>query len=317
MTNDKYSFRKQILTCEQILDMIKSGTLRFVGQTYGTNSKWSVGLKSLFIFQLLSGLQVPELMFDGSSSTWHVVSGERQLMCIRDYVNGKLQLSKEVFNRMEKMIEYQNLPLTLKRKLLNTEFTVKVLNPGISSLNRYQIYEMIGASEGSCDMWAVARFVFQEGYQQLELIVDRIIQNYPNVKKNRKQLLRLPLLWMISDKVEEQTKRVAISDYSKIDSILIPLLEMFYLEEYKIEDLIAACSFLSDDSASTIFSCKSMSLRTVTLILLLRDVNSGKELSTFIRSCHNTWKKMPQSLRSPSYTMLVEQIDYMSQKLKL
>ena len=256
MTNDRYSFRKQILTCEQILDMIESGTLKFVGQTYGTNSKWSVGLKSLFIFQLLSGLQVPELMFDGSNSIWHVVSGERQLMCIRDYVNGKLQLSKEVFNRMDNIIEYQNLPLTLKRKLLNTEFTVKVLNPGISPLNRYQIYEMIGASEGSCDMWAVARFVFQEGYQQLELIVDRIIHNYPNVKRNRKQLIRLPLLWMIRNNVEEQTKRVAISDYSKIDSILIPLLEKFYLDEDKIEDLIAACSFLSDDSTSKIFSCK-------------------------------------------------------------
>ena len=152
MTNDRYSFRKQILTCEQILDMIESGTLKFVGQTYGTNSKWSVGLKSLFIFQLLSGLQVPELMFDGSNSIWHVVSGERQLMCIRDYVNGKFILSKEIFHRMDNMIEYQNLPLILKRKLQNTEFTVKVLNPGISPLNRYQIYEMIGASEGSCDM---------------------------------------------------------------------------------------------------------------------------------------------------------------------
>lgn len=315
MTNDKYSFRKQILTCEQILDMIESGTLKFVGQTYGTNSKWSVGLKSLFIFQLLSGLQAPELMFDGSSSTWHVVSGERQLMCIRDYVNGKFILSKEIFNRMDNMIEYQNLPLILKRKLQNTEFTVKVLNPGISPLNRYQIYEMIGASEGSCDMWAVARFVFQEGYQQLELIVDRIIQNYPEVKNNRKQLIRLPLLWMISDKVEEQTRRVAISDNSKIDSILIPLLEKFYLEDDKIEDLIKACSFLNDNSSKTIFSWKSKSLRTVTLILLLRNVKGDNEFSTFIRSCHSIWEKMPQSLRSPSYTMLDKQINYMSQQL--
>lgn len=315
MANDKYSFRKQILTCEQILDMIESGTLRFVGQTYGTNSKWSVGLKSLFIFQLLSGLQVPELMFDGSSSTWYVVSGERQLICIRDYVNGKLQLSKDVFIRMDYMIEFQSLPLTLKRKLLNTEFTVKVLNPGISPLNRYQIYEMTGASEGSCDMWSVARFVFQEGYQQLECIVDRMIQNYPKVKRNRKQLIRLPLLWMICNKVEEQTKRITISDDSKIDSILIPLLEKFYFDENKIEELITACSFLSDDSSKILFSWKMMSLKTVTIILLLRNVDGGNELSTFIRRCHSIWEEMPQSLRSPSYTMLVEQINYMSQKL--
>lgn len=318
MANDKYTFRKQILTCEQVLDMIESGTLKFVGQTYGTNSRWSVGLKSLFIFQLLSGLQVPELMFDGSSSEWHVMSGERQLICIRDYVNGKLQLSKEVFNGLDNMTEYQRLPLTLKRKLLNTEFSVKVLNPGISPLNRYQIYEMVGASEGSCDMWAVAGFVFHDGYQQLEMIVDMIIQRYPKVKKNRKQLIRIPLLWMVRNDVDKMTDRVAIYNYSKVDSVLIPLLENFSLNEDAIYELVSACSFLCEDSSKTMFSWKSTSLRIVTIILLLRKGIIKSELASFIAQCHRIWtKKMPQELRTPSYKMLDKQIGFMSQKLKL
>ena len=56
IVNEKYTFRKQILVCEQILDMIDKDSLRFVGHTYGTNSRWDVGLKSLFIYQLLSGV---------------------------------------------------------------------------------------------------------------------------------------------------------------------------------------------------------------------------------------------------------------------
>ena len=75
----KYTFRKQVLVCEQILDMIDNDLLRFVGHTYGINSRWDIGLKSLFIYQLLSGFQTSELVFDGSEKNWYVITGERQL----------------------------------------------------------------------------------------------------------------------------------------------------------------------------------------------------------------------------------------------
>ena len=77
IVSDKYTFRKQILVCEQILDMIDKDSLRFVGHTYGSNSRWDIGLKSMFIYQMLSGFQVPELMFDGSEKNWYVITGER------------------------------------------------------------------------------------------------------------------------------------------------------------------------------------------------------------------------------------------------
>ena len=100
--NEKYTFRKQILTCEQILDMIEKDSLRFVGHTYGTNSKWDIGLKSLFIYQLLSGFQVPELMFDGSEKNWYVITGERQLKCIYEYITDSLTLSEEALGEFKK-----------------------------------------------------------------------------------------------------------------------------------------------------------------------------------------------------------------------
>ena len=153
IVNEKYTFRKQILVCEQILDMIDKDSLRFVGHTYGTNSRWGknsrwdVGLKSLFIYQLLSGFQTPELMLDGSEKNWYVITGERQLKCIYDYITGSLTLSEEALGEFKKYNRFEGLPLMLKRKLLNTEFFVTVLNPGITSSDRYRIYEMGSITE--------------------------------------------------------------------------------------------------------------------------------------------------------------------------
>ena len=225
IVNDKYTFRKQILVCEQILDMIDKDSLRFVGHTYGTNSRWDIGLKSLFIYQLLSGFQVPELMFDGSQKNWYVITGERQLKCIYEYITGSLTLSEEALGEFKKYKCFEELPLMLKRKLLNTEFFVTVLNPGVTSSDRYRIYEMGSITEGSSDLWAVAKFVFPEGYNNLERIVDHIILSYPSIKPNRRQIVRLPLLWNIRNDVEKFTSRVSISGSTKIDSILIPQLE--------------------------------------------------------------------------------------------
>ena len=106
--NEKYTFRKQIFTCEQILNMIEEDSLRFVGHTYGTNSRWNIGLKSLFIFQLLSGFQVPELIFDGSEKNWYVITGERQLKCIYEYIKGSLTLSEEALGDFKKYKQFKD-----------------------------------------------------------------------------------------------------------------------------------------------------------------------------------------------------------------
>lgn len=211
----KYTFRKQVLVCEQILDMIDNDSLRFVGHTYGINSRWDIGLKSLFIYQLLSGFQTSELMFDGSEKNWYVITGERQLKCIYEYVKGSLTLSEEALGEFKKYKRFEELPLMLKRRILNTEFFVTVLNPGVTCSDRYSIYEMGCVIEGSSDLWAVAKIVFPEGYRSLERTVDNIILSYPGIKRNRRQIMRLSLLWNIRNDIEEFASRVSISDSTK------------------------------------------------------------------------------------------------------
>lgn len=318
IVNEKYTFRKQILVCEQILDMIDKDSLRFVGHTYGTNSRWDVGLKSLFIYQLLSGFQTPELMLDGSEKNWYVITGERQLKCIYEYINGSLTLSEEALGEFKKYKRFEELPLMLKRKLLNTEFFITVLNPGVTRSDRYRIYEMGSVTEGSSDLWAVAKFVFPEGYNNLERIVDNIILSYPSIKPNRRQIVRLPLLWNIRNEVEKFTSRVSISGSTKIDSILIPQLEDYCSVGIDEQAMIDKLSFLRYEACKKFFSWKSQSLKAVMILLIMNgvvEVNNNDSLDVLIKKSKRLWEKRPYNLHSSSYNMISEQIKYMSNKL--
>lgn len=318
IVNEKYTFRKQILVCEQILEMIDKDSLRFVGHTYGTNSRWDIGLKSLFIYQLLSGFQTPELMFDGSEKNWYVITGERQLKCIYEYVTGSLTLSEEALGDGKKYKRFEELPLMLKRKLLNTEFFVTVLNPGVRSSDRYRIYEMGSVTEGSSDLWAVAKFVFPDGYNNLERIVDNIILSYPRRKQNRRQIVRLPLLWKIRSNVDYYTSKVSISGSTKIDSILIPQLEDYCSVGIDEHAMIENLSFLRYEACKKVFSWKSQSLKTVIILLIMNgvvEVGNNDSLDALIKKSKKHWEKRPPNLRFSSYNMLSEQIKYMSNKL--
>ena len=318
IVNEKYTFRKQILVCEQILDMIDKDSLRFVGHTYGTNSRWDIGLKSMFIYQLLSGFQTPDLMLDGSEKNWYVITGERQLKCIYEYITGSLTLSEKALGEFKKYKRFEELPLMLKRRLLNTEFFVTVLNPGVTRSDRYRIYEMGSVTEGSSDLWAVAKFVFPEGYNNLERIVDTIILSYPSIKQNRKQIVRFPLLWNIRNDVEKFTSRVSISGSTKIDSILIPQLEDYCSAGIDEQAMIDKLSFLRYEACKKFFSWKSQSLKTIIILLIMNGsvkVDNNDSLDTLIKKSKRLWEKRPYNLRFSSYNMISEQIKYMSNKL--
>lgn len=298
--------------------MIDKDSLRFVGHTYGTNSRWDVGLKSMFIYQLLSGVQTPELMLDGSEKNWYVITGERQLKCIYEYITGSLTLSEKALGEFKKYKRFEELPLMLKRKLLNTEFFITVLNPGVTRSDRYRIYEMGSVTEGSSDLWAVAKFVFPEGYNNLERIVDNIILSYPSIKPNRRQIVRLPLLWNIRNDVEKFTSRVSISGSTKIDSILIPQLEDYCSAGIDEQAMVDKLSFLRYEACKKFFSWKSQSLKAVIILLIMNDivkVDNNDSLDVLIKKSKRLWEKRPYNLHSSSYNMISEQIKYMSNKL--
>jgi hypothetical protein len=257
-------------------------------------------------------------MFDGSEKNWYVITGERQLKCIYEYITGSLILSEEALGEFKKYKQFEELPLMLKRKLLNTEFFVTVLNPGVTRSDRYRIYEMGSVTEGSSDLWAVAKFVFSEGYNNLERIADNIILSYPSIKPNRRQIVRLPLLWNIRNDVEKFTSRVSISGSTKIDSILIPQLEDYCSAGIDEQAMIDKLSFLRYEACKKFFSWKSQSLKTVIILLVMNSVekvDNNDSLDALIKKSERLWGNRPSKLRNSSYNILSEQIKYMSNKL--
>lgn len=177
---------------------------------------------------------------------------------------------------------------------------------------------MGSVTEGSSDLWAVAKFVFPNGYNNLERIVDDIILSYPNIKQNRRQIVRLPLLWEIRNDVEKFTSRVSISGSTKIDSILIPLLENNCSAGIDEHAMIEKLSFLQYEACKKVFSWKSLSLKTVIILLIMNGVvkvDNNDSLDILIKKSKRLWGKRPYKLYSSSYNLLSEQIKYMSNKL--
>ena len=314
--NNKYSFRKQVFTCEEILNMIELGTLRFGGYTYGTNSRWTKGMSRLFISQQLSGMLLSDIILDSSEKIWYVIGGERQLKCINDFVQGKLEL--DVWEDSDNISTFERLPLALKRKLLNTEIVTSVLNAGATARNRYHVYEMVGTIEGFSDLWAIARIIFPKGYANVERIANEISSTYPSAKPYHRQLVRLPLLWEISNDLANLLFKDSISNETKIDAVLIPLLENYSPDDYKRNELMEDCSFLRFHNSKEVFLKKGGANRLVLILLLLQKIlnpASEEEMIVTLKKYEKLWAEMPVSIRGDSYQKLENQIDYIANKI--
>ena len=317
MINDRYSFRKQVLNCEQILSMIDDGSLQLVDYRYNANTKWSKGLKSLFIYHLLTGIQIPYLKLDGSHKTWYPIAGERQLKTICEFVKGSFSLDLRLLDNNWQYSCYRDLPLFLKRKLLNTEFYVSVLNPGIDSSSRFAIYEMECISSGINDLWPVVKIVFPDSYQGLVNTAEKLAQEYPKIGNKRILFFRIILLWKIRNHVKELSLKDSISNNKPIDALLLPLLSEYKFNESEMSEMINDCWFLNDDSVNDLFSIRT-SLKYVVILLLFRKEKATAHFasfSDFIKKCQKIWNKQSKDLRKNSYMQLADQLAFMNKHI--
>ena len=273
----------------------------------------------MFIYHLLTGIQIPYLKLGGSHKTWYPIVGERQLKTICEFVNGSFSLDFDLLDNNWQYPYYRDLPFFLKRKLLNTEFYVSVLNPGIDSSSRFAIYEMECISSGINDLWPVAKIVFPDSYQGLVKVAESLAQAYPKVRDIRKrtQLFRIILLWKIRNSIEELSLKDSISNNKPIDALLLPLLSKYNFNESEISDMITDCCFLKDESVDDLFSIKT-SLKYVVILLLFRKVMATAHfasLSDFLKKCQKIWNKRPDDLRKNSYMQLAYQLAFMNNQL--
>ena len=111
----------------------------------------------------------PALFFDGSRTEWYIIDGRKRLTALSDFAQGRFALQSLYFlGDMYENLHFGQLPLLVRRKILNIKFEVNLLNPDTPDLVRYGVYTGLLA-KGNNDVSNPCRdFLFPDGFETLK-----------------------------------------------------------------------------------------------------------------------------------------------------
>lgn len=93
---------------------------------------------------VLLGIPIVPVYIDGSQRQWRIIKGEERLLMLWDYVNNAFALhgTRFMIDTLEERF-FDEIPMSLRDKLLYITIPVCLLNPGISNYARYSIYQYL------------------------------------------------------------------------------------------------------------------------------------------------------------------------------
>lgn len=174
MTLDNYkveftNFRNQYFTVEELLEEKRSGHLKNKPKEFTPGfSDWNVEQKSRFVESLVVGQPHPAFFIDGSLVEWYLIDGEKRLRAVSQFVLGKYRLCGLYFlgDKYEDKA-YGELPLFVRRKIMNYVFEAYILNPGSSPQVRYGVYTNLLARPLKNVSNPCRQFLFPAGFALL------------------------------------------------------------------------------------------------------------------------------------------------------
>lgn len=189
MFSDSYKatlshFRNQFFASEELINLWHGKLQPLPFHRRRTVSDWQPQQQSRFIESLIVGQPQPALFFDGSQTEWYIVDGRKRLTALSDFVQGRFALQSLYFlGDMYENQHFDQLPLLVRRKILNFKFEVNLLNPNTPDLVRYGVYTGLLA-KGNSDVSNPCRdFLFPEGFKTLKRL-------YRETNPRRSGLLR-------------------------------------------------------------------------------------------------------------------------------
>jgi len=133
------------LTMETLLRRLKQGTIN-LNPDFQRNEVWTLEKKCQLIESLM--LKIPLPMFYVSAderNNYTVVDGLQRLSTIRDYlIENKFKLQKlEFWGDQFNGKSLQELPTQIENRILETEFTFTVINPGTPDVVKRNIFKRV------------------------------------------------------------------------------------------------------------------------------------------------------------------------------
>lgn len=172
-TNSQYDpndvdIRLEHFTVEEVVKLIEKNQLEIIEENdlQRLPDLWDIRRKSLLIESLMIKLPLPIFYFDGSNKIWQVIDGLQRLTTLFQFIS----IKRNEHFRLQQLeyladdftnFSFDDLPLNMKRRILDSSIEAYVINPGTPLAVKYNIFNRINTLGLRLKMQEVRNAIFR------------------------------------------------------------------------------------------------------------------------------------------------------------
>jgi hypothetical protein len=165
---DDVDIRLEHFTVEDLVNLIEKNKLEITEENdlQRLGNLWDIRRKSLLIESLMIKLPLPIFYFDGSDKIWQVIDGLQRLTTLFQFISEKnknnFHLQQlEYLGEQYTNFSFLDLPLSMKRRILDSPIEAYVINPGTPLAVKYNIFNRINTLGLRLRMQEVRNAIFR------------------------------------------------------------------------------------------------------------------------------------------------------------
>lgn len=160
--------RLEHFTVGEVVELIELNKLEIIEENdlQRLPNLWDIRRKSLLIESLMIKLPLPIFYFDGSNKIWQVIDGLQRLTTLFQFISPKYNEHFKL-QQLEYLAEdfsgfsFDELPLYMKRRILDSSIEAYVINPGTPLSVKYNIFNRINTLGMRLKMQEVRNAIFR------------------------------------------------------------------------------------------------------------------------------------------------------------
>lgn len=165
---DDVDIRLEHFTVEDVINLIENDKLEITEENdlQRLPNLWDARRKSLLIESLMIKLPLPIFYFDGSEKIWQVIDGLQRLTTLYQFISEKNE-KQFTLQQLEYLgseysgSSFRELPLFMKRRILDSPIEAYIINPGTPLSVKYNIFNRINTLGLKLKMQEVRNAIFR------------------------------------------------------------------------------------------------------------------------------------------------------------